>query len=194
VIRSVSGWARSLVVLVPFVLACSSSTPKDPGVPSNDGSGDSAGDGSGSGSEGSGEEGTSSKPHKRPASSSSSDSSGSSGDGASGLSSDKKEWMEAVLKRGAGKAANCTGTVPDGKGGEGDVKILFDGKIGKITEVSVGAPWAGTSMEACIKRGWVGEYIMPFEGDPLEVPYSIKIPEKAGAAAAADPKKPGKKK
>ena len=54
-----------------------------------------------------------------------------------------------------------------------------------------GPPWAGTSMESCIQRSFVGEIIVPFEGDPLEVPYDVKIPEKKGAAV--DPKKPGKK-
>ncbi len=48
-------------------------------------------------------------------------------------------------------------TVPDGKGGEGEVRVLFDGQKGRITEVTVGAPWAGTSMESCVKRSFVGD-------------------------------------
>ena len=60
------------------------------------------------------------------------------------------------------------------------------------TDVTVGAPWAGTSMESCVKRSFVGEIVMPFDGDPLEVPYTIKIPARK-TPIAPDPNKPGKK-
>jgi hypothetical protein len=103
-----------------------------------------------------------------------------------GLNKEQREQMEVVLKRGAKKAENCSESVPDGKGGAGEVKVLFDGQKGRITDVTVGAPWAGTSMEPCLKRAWVGEIIVPFEGDPLEVPYDVKIPEKKGGTV--DPK------
>lgn len=192
-IHGVWHWTRCLVVLVPLVVACSGTKQKDAEVPTGEGSGENAGNaGSGeAGNEGGSGDGAneSPKPHK-----SASSSSGSS-EGGSGLNDSQKEMMEIILKRGAGKAANCSASVPDGKGGEGEVKVLFDGQKGRVTDVTVGAPWVGTSMESCIKRAWVGEIIVPFEGDPLEVPYDIKIPEKAGAAAA-DPKKPtsGKKK
>ena len=115
---------------------------------------------------------------------------------AGGLNKEQREQMEVVLKRGASAAATCSESVPDGKGGEGELKVLFDGKVGRITEVTVGAPWAGTSMEACVKRSFVGQIIVPFEGDPLEVPYTVKIPERKSPIVAdpkADPKKPGKK-
>lgn len=118
-----------------------------------------------------------------------------SGD-AGGLNKEQREQMEVVLKRGASAAATCSESVPDGKGGEGELKVLFDGKIGRITEVTVGAPWAGTSMEACVKRSFVNQIIVPFDGDPLEVPYTVKIPERKSPIVAdpkADPKKPGKK-
>ncbi|MFO0591309.1 MAG: hypothetical protein U0441_27425 [Polyangiaceae bacterium] len=114
-----------------------------------------------------------------------------------GLNKEQREQMEVVLKRGASAAATCSESVPDGKGGEGELKVLFDGQKGRITDVTVGAPWAGTSMEACVKRSFVNQIIVPFEGDPLEVPYTIKIPERKSPIAAdpnaKDPKKPGKK-
>lgn len=175
-------WARSLLALVPFVIACSGSQP-NPDTPAN------------------GETSTADPAWKDPTeetkwsdkpSPDTSGSKGSSGSGESGgLNATQREQMEIVLKRGAKKAENCSESVPDGKGGAGEVQVLFDGVKGRITEVTVGAPWAGTPMESCIKRSFVGEIIVPFEGDPLEVPYDIKIPEKKGAAP--DPKKPGKK-
>ena len=80
------------------------------------------------------------------------------------------------------KASKCAEVVPDAPGGEGEVKVLFDGKKGRVTEATVGPPFAGTPVEACIKRAFVGEIVLPFDGDPKEVPYSVKLPEKKGAA------------
>jgi hypothetical protein len=170
VIRGVWHWTRSFVVLVPLVLACAGTQPKEGEVPAGDGSGETSGDDTGS-----------SKPSKYTPPPES-----------GGLNDTQKEQMMVVLKRGARTAENCTATVTDGKGGEGDIKVLFDGQKGKISDVTVGMPWAGTPMEVCIKQSFTVEYIVPFDGDPLEVPYTIKIPEKAGPAV--DPKKPGKKK
>lgn len=171
VIRGAFSWARSFVALVPLVLACSGSQQNvdSPSGETGTGAETSAGEATSTGEDTAG--GASSPP---PAS------------GAGGLNKEQTEQMELVLKRGSKKAEQCSESVPDGKGGAGEVKVLFDGQKGRITEVTVGPPWAGTSMEACIKRSFVGEIILPFEGDPLEVPYDIKIPEKQGAAA--DPK------
>jgi hypothetical protein len=179
VLRGLALWTRALLALAPFVIACSGSQ-QNPDTPAD------------------GE--TSTSTWKDPTEETkwsdkpSNDTSASAGsnEGAGGLNATQKEQMEIVLKRGSKKAENCSESVPDGKGGAGEVKVLFDGQKGRITEATVGAPWAGTSMEACIKRSFVGEIVLPFEGDPLEVPYDIKIPEKKGAATP-DPKKPGKK-
>jgi hypothetical protein len=95
-----------------------------------------------------------------------------------GLSQDQKAQMEIALRRGGDKAANCATVVPDSPRGEGKVKVLFDGKKGRCVDVTVGAPFAGTSVESCIKRAFVGEFIVPFEGE-LEVPYTVKLPPKA---------------
>lgn len=167
-IRGAWLWARSFVVLVPLLGACSGTQQKDADVPLGDTSAtDTPKE----------DTGATSSPPPQPE--------------PGGLNDTQREMMELILKRGAKKAENCSVSVSDGKGGEGEVKVLFDGQKGRVTDVTVGAPWVGTSMESCIKRSWVGEIIVPFDGDPLEVPYSIKIPQ--GAAPAVDPKKPGKK-
>lgn len=175
--RGALNWTRSLVALVPLLLACSGSQ-QNVENPSGDTTGET------------GETTKSDDMAQADALASKPPPSSESESG--GLNQQQREQMELVLKRGGKKAEQCSESVPDGKGGEGEVQVLFDGQKGRITEVTVGAPWAGTSMESCIKRSFVGEIILPFEGNPLEVPYSIKIPEKQGAAAA-DPKKPGKK-
>jgi hypothetical protein len=110
------------------------------------------------------------------------------------LNPEQKKQMEVVLHRGGEKAANCTEVVQDAPPGEGEVKVTFDGQKGRVTEVTVGPPFAGTPAEACIKRSFVGEIIVPFEGDPLEVPYTVKLPPKKGAAAPPADKNDKKKK
>lgn len=127
---------------------------------------------------------------EEPKASGGSDSSGGSEE-SGGLNEEQRKQMEIALRRGGDKAAQCpqsTGNedVPRGKG---EVRVTFDGKKGRITEVSVGAPWAGTAIEACIKRSFVGEIVLPFEGEALEVPYTVDIPAKAAAAAPPKPKK-----
>ena len=114
------------------------------------------------------------------------------------LTEDQKAQMEIALRRGKEKAANCAKVVPDGPRGKGEVKVTFDGKKGRATDVTVGPPWAGTDVESCIQRSFVGEIIVPFDGE-LEVPYEVELPAKAeepGKAgkprakpAAKDPKK-----
>ena len=89
--------------------------------------------------------------------------------------------MEIALRRGGDKAANCASVVPDGPKGEGEVTVTFDGKKGRSIKATVGPPFAGTAMEACIARSFVGEIVVPFDGD-LEVPYTVKVGVKGGAA------------
>lgn len=139
---------------------------------------------------------------KPPAKASTEESSGGSSE-ASGDTGEDTKWtgptepaklneeqiaqMTVALKRGQTKAANCATVVENGPTGEGPVSVTFDGKIGKITEVEVGAPFAGTPVEQCIKRSFIGEYCLPFEGDPKVVQYKVNLPAKA--AAATPPKK-----
>jgi hypothetical protein len=112
------------------------------------------------------------------------------------LTEDQKAQMEIALRRGGDKAANCASVVPDAARGEGEVKVTFDGKKGRATDVAVGPPWVGTAAESCIKRAFVGEIIVPFEGE-LEVPYTVKLPQKGDdpdKGKKKDPKKDPKKK
>jgi hypothetical protein len=109
------------------------------------------------------------------------------------LTNDQEEQIKIALRRGGEKAANCASVVPDGPRGEGEVTVNFDGKKGRAVDATVGAPFAGTPMEACIKRSFVGEIIVPFEGS-MEVPYTIRVGPKVEdpKAKGKDPK--GKKK
>jgi hypothetical protein len=109
------------------------------------------------------------------------------------LNEAQKTQMEIALRRGGDKAANCASVVPDAARGEAEVKVTFDGKKGRAIDVAVGPPWAGTDAESCIKRSFVGEIIVPFEGQ-LEVPYTVKLPAKADAPdkGAKGPKGPKK--
>ena len=107
------------------------------------------------------------------------------------LNDAQKEQMEVALRRGGDKAANCSSVVPDALKGDGEVKVTFDGKKGRAVDVSVPAPWAGTDAEGCIKRAFIGEIIVPFEGT-LEVPYGIHVGPKADASKSTKDAKSAK--
>ncbi len=111
---------------------------------------------------------------------------------ADALNTEQRAQMEVALRRGGDKAAQCSSVVADAPSGEGEVKVLFDGGKSRITDVTVGAPFAGTPAEACIKRSFIGEIVLPFEGK-LEVPYTVKLPPKK-AEGATDDKSKGTKK
>lgn len=106
------------------------------------------------------------------------------------LTEDQEQQMIVALKRGAEKAAQCVDVVPDSPRGDGEVQITFDGTKGRVTEAVPGAPFAGTSVESCIRRAFVGEIILPFDGEPKVVNYGVKLPEKG---AKKDDKKGDKK-
>lgn len=108
------------------------------------------------------------------------------------LNTAQKEQMEIALRRGEAKAAQCPDVVPNSPTGEGEVKVVFDGEKGKVTDAIVGPPFAGTPAEACVKRAFVNEIIVPFAGDPITVPFRVKIPERAAPVedkASKDKKK-----
>lgn len=111
------------------------------------------------------------------------------------LNETQKAQMEIALRRGGDKATNCASVVPGSAKGEGEVKVTFDGKKGRATDVSVGPPWAGTDAEGCIKRAFIGEIIVPFEGT-LEVPYTVKVgkDDKSDKGSKGDKGKQPKKK
>lgn len=111
--------------------------------------------------------------------------------GPASLNDEQRKQMEIALKRGSEKASQCPASsgIEDAPRGEGEVRVTFDGQKGRVTDVTVGPPWAGTPIESCIKRSFVGEIIVPFEGEPLEVPYTIKLPPKADAGDKTKTKK-----
>jgi hypothetical protein len=121
--------------------------------------------------------------------SSGAEASASSGGGA-GLNADQKKQMEIALRRGGDKAANCAEVVSNAPTGEGEVKVVFDGQKGRVIDVLVGPPFAGTPAEACVKRSFIGEIVLPFDGEPLEVPYTVKLPSKKSGAGASGTKTP----
>jgi hypothetical protein len=94
------------------------------------------------------------------------------------LNEDQEKQISIALTRGEKKAANCSQVVDNAPTGEGAVKVTFDGKIGKATDAEVLAPFAGTPVETCIKRSFVGEYCLPFEGEPIVRRHPIKLPPK----------------
>ncbi|WP_437575687.1 hypothetical protein [Sorangium sp. So ce887] len=111
-------------------------------------------------------------------------------DSGGGLNVDQKKQMEIALRRGGDKAANCAEVVPSAPTGEGEVKVVFDGQKGRVTDVLVGPPFAGTPAESCVKRAFVGEIVLPFDGEPLEVPYTVKLPSKKSGSAPSSTKTP----
>lgn len=109
----------------------------------------------------------------------------------SGFNAEQKEQMQVALHRGGEKAANCAAVVLDAPAGEGSVKVVFDGKKGRCVDVNVGPPFAGTSAESCIKRAFVGEIVLPFEGQ-REVPYTVKLSPRQSVEADKDAEGKGK--
>jgi hypothetical protein len=95
------------------------------------------------------------------------------------LNTAQKEQMEIALRRGEAKAAQCPDVVPNSPTGEGEVQVVFDGEKGKVIDAIVGPPFAGTPAAACVKRAFVNEIIVPFDGEPITVPFTVKIPARA---------------
>ncbi len=108
--------------------------------------------------------------------------------GAGALDTEQRAQMEIALRRGGEGSAQCPQVVEGMPGGEGDVRVTFDGTTGRVKEVVVPAPWAGTPGETCIRTAFQKEVVLRFDGDPIEVPYTIKLVAKA--SAAPPPKKP----
>lgn len=104
------------------------------------------------------------------------------------LDEDTKEQIKVALRRGGEKAQECNKVAKANIVGEGEVIVVIDGQIGKVVDAKVGAPFAGTVVEACIKRSFIDEYALTFEGK-LELPYKVTL-----TGAPKDPKKDPKKK
>ncbi len=84
----------------------------------------------------------------------------------------------------------CPDVVPNAPSGDAEVKVTFDGKKGRSVDASVGPPFAGTPIEACIKRAYIDEIIVPFDGANIEMPTKVTLAAKA--PAPDDKKKPKK--
>lgn len=108
--------------------------------------------------------------------------------GMEGLDEDQKAQIKVALRRGSSKAAQCPSVVKGAPPGKGEVQVVFDGEKGRATDVVVGSPWAGHDVEDCIKRAFVGEIVLPFDGGNRTISQDVEL--KAAASAAADPKKP----
>ena len=104
------------------------------------------------------------------------------------LDEDTQAQIKVALRRGGEKAAQCNKVTGEKVVGEGEVEVLVDGKIGKVIDAKVGAPFAGTGVEACIKRSFIDEYALTFDGQ-MTIPYKITL-----EAPKTDPKKDPKKK
>lgn len=97
--------------------------------------------------------------------------------GPDALTTDQKSLLDETLQRSAEKAARCAGAVPDAAHGKGTVQVTLDGERGRVVFARVPPPWAGTPVERCIKRAFVGELVLPFEGGLTEVPCDIQLGE-----------------
>jgi hypothetical protein len=92
------------------------------------------------------------------------------------LSTEEKEYMAIALKRGGQKAARCAEAMGVVFSGEGEVKVVFDGKKGRITDAILGAPFADSPVAGCIRRAFIGEIVLPFDGEAIQVPYRVVLP------------------
>jgi hypothetical protein len=99
------------------------------------------------------------------------------GGGATGdMNDEQKDSIRGAIKTGTDSSKQCFASVPNAKTtGEGEVKVTFDGKTGHVSGVEVGAPFAGSELEACIKKAFDTQIVLNFDGAPLTVPATIKI-------------------
>lgn len=100
-----------------------------------------------------------------------------SGGGATGdMNDEQKDSIRGAIKTGTDSSKQCFLSVPNAKTtGEGEVQVTFDGKSGHVSKVEVGPPFAGSELEACIKKAFDTQIVLTFEGNPLTVPATVKI-------------------
>jgi hypothetical protein len=115
-----------------------------------------------------------------------------SGGGATGdMNDEQKDSIRGAIKTGTDSSKQCFASVPNAKTtGEAEVKVTFDGSTGHVSGVDVGAPFAGSELESCIKQAFNTQIVLKFDGPPLTVPAQIKIenpknvkPATSGSAA-----------
>lgn len=108
--------------------------------------------------------------------------------GMEGFDEDQKAQIKVALRRGSTKAGECPTVVKDAPLGKGEVQVVFDGKKGRAVDVIVGSPWSGHEVEGCIKRAFIGEIVLPFDGANRTIGQEVEL-KAAAKAPAADPKK-----
>jgi hypothetical protein len=91
------------------------------------------------------------------------------GDWKKNLNKAQVDQMQVALQRGQTKAQKCFTVVGLPARGEVSVDVVFDGQKGRVTDVMVHPPYADEGSERCIKRGFVGEIIVLFDGPPRQV-------------------------
>src|SRR5262245_28390436 len=94
-------------------------------------------------------------------------------------SRDQRVQIEIAVRRGRAKAENCPRAVGvDAPFAEVAVTVVADGAKGRLTDATVGEPAAGTALESCIRRSFLGEIIPPFEGEALSLRCTIRLAPK----------------
>jgi hypothetical protein len=81
-----------------------------------------------------------------------------------GLSADVIAQFEIALGRGETKGKRCFPLLEEPSRGPVKLRVIFDGSKGRSTDAEVQAPYAGSKVEACLKRSFVGEIVLPFDG------------------------------
>lgn len=95
------------------------------------------------------------------------------------LSRDQRVQIEIAMRRGRMKAENCPRTVGvDAPFAEVAVTVVANGTKGRFTDATVGEPAAGSALESCIRRAFIGEIIVPFEGEALSLRCTIRLAPK----------------
>jgi eukaryotic-like serine/threonine-protein kinase len=79
----------------------------------------------------------------------------------------------SALANAARRAAACKSD--DGPTGSGRATVTFS-PDGPASNVSVAAPFAGTSVGACIATAYKGAQVPAFTGSPVTLPHSFRIP------------------
>jgi hypothetical protein len=85
------------------------------------------------------------------------------------LNSDVVAQVEIALRRGETKAKNCFQVLQVSPRGAVKLSAVVDGSKMRIIETVVQAPYANTVVENCLKRAFIGEMVLPFDGEPRSV-------------------------
>jgi hypothetical protein len=79
----------------------------------------------------------------------------------------------SALAAASGRALACSN--PDGPSGSGRAMVTFS-PDGPVTNVSVPAPFAGTSVGSCVSTAFRGARVPAFTGSSVTLPQSFRVP------------------